>query len=78
MDVKTIGLTSTQISSLERAGLKKEQINIVVHNLEELVSSNKITSRDVQTAVDKISMDRNFQETFFRNPSKALDKLFNI
>ncbi len=78
MEMKKIGLTSNQISSLERAGLKKDQINIVVHNLDKLVSSNKITDRDVQTAVDKLSMDAEFQSSFFREPSKALDKLFNI
>ena len=76
--VKTIGLTSSQISSLERAGLKKDQINIVVHNLDKLVSSNKITDRDIQTAVDKLANDNNFQRTFFTNPLIALDKLFNI
>jgi len=76
--VKTIGLTSSQISSLERSGLKKDQINIVVHNLDKLVSSNKITDRDVQTAVDKLANDNNFQRTFFTNPLIALDKLFNI
>lgn len=71
-------LTRDQIGKLERAGLSKEQINIVVHNLDKYISTKKITRESVEIVVHNLVSNQSFKRDFFANPLVALDKLFNI
>ena len=67
-----VTLTRNQVSSLESAGLSKDQINIVVHNLDKLLSANKITKESIEIVVHNLVKDEKFQRSFFANPSNAI------
>ncbi|HUY01596.1 MAG TPA: hypothetical protein VMV49_18675 [Candidatus Deferrimicrobium sp.] len=65
-------LTTQQLTSLEKAGLKKDQINIIVHNLEDLVKSRKISTSTVEIIVHNIVKDTTFRQRFFKNPKETI------
>jgi len=68
---KTV-LSSSQVSDLKRAGLNQGQIDIVVHNLTELVNARKITTNTVGIIIHNIINDQKFRANFFKDPRKAI------
>lgn len=74
-DEETTALTGGQLGTLQKSGLNKEQINIVVHNLDKILSSRQITRESVEIVVHNLVKDEKFQREFFTNPLIAIEKL---
>ena len=65
-------LSRAQIQDLSRAGLRKEQIEIVVHNLEEAINSKIIGRETVAIVVHNLVNDEAYRRQFFTNPQNFI------
>ena len=72
---ETTALTGGQLTTLQKSGLNKEQIKIVVHNFEELLATRKIMQDSVDIVVHNIVKDESLQKEFLSNPQTAVDKI---
>ena len=61
-------LTGGQLATLQRSGLNKEQIKIVVHNLEKAISSRVIPKTSVEIVVHNLVSNEKYRKGFFSNP----------
>ena len=67
-----MSLNQTQIASLDKAGLSKTQITQLADTIKEVES---LTANDIDTLVNKISTDQEFQRDFFKDPMSAMEKV---
>ncbi len=65
-------LSKEQNNALEKAGIKKEQVKIVVHNLEELIKAKKVNKAVVEIVVHNLVSSEAFRKKFFNNPKESI------
>ncbi|MBD3227908.1 MAG: hypothetical protein GF329_06940 [Candidatus Lokiarchaeota archaeon] len=65
-------VSKKHINSLKKSGLKKGQIDIIVHNLEDVVSAGKANKEVVGIIVHNLVNDERFQANFFKDPRRAI------
>ena len=65
-------LSKEQNNALEKAGIKREQVKIVVHNLEELIKARKVNKAVVEIVVHNLVSSETFRGKFFKNPKEAI------
>ena len=63
-----------EVQALTAAGFSKEEISIVVHNLDKLLSANKLNKEDIKIVVHNLVKDVNFKREFLRDPVSAIGK----
>ncbi len=68
-------LIPRQLDSLQKAGLNKEQINIVVHNLDKMHSTRIIARESIEIVVNNPVKDEKFQSEFFTNPPITIKQI---
>jgi hypothetical protein len=54
-------LSKEQNNALDKAGIKKEQVKIVVHNLEELINAKKVNKAVVEIVVHNLVSSEAFR-----------------
>ncbi|MHA1650549.1 MAG: hypothetical protein ACTSYB_10190 [Candidatus Helarchaeota archaeon] len=65
-------LSRTQLNELTKAGLKKDQIDVVIRNLEELLNKKVVVREVVDIVVNKLVKDEKFRELFFKDPREMI------
>ena len=65
-------LSKEQNSALEKAGVRKDQVKIVVHNLEEFIKVRKVGKEVVGIVVHNLVNDEAYKAKFFANPKEAI------
>ena len=69
---ETTALTGGQVTTLQKSGLNREQISIVVHNLEKALSSRLIPKTSVEIVVHNLVSDEKYRKGFFSNPQEYI------
>jgi len=65
-------LNRDQIASLQKAGLNKDQIDIVVNNLEKSLKAKIISTRSISIIVQNLVNDKLYRQKFFANPQEFI------
>lgn len=67
-------LTKDQLTSLQKVGLKKDQIGIIVHNLEKSIAGRVIKRDMVSIIVHNLVNNERYRKQFFTNPQKMIEE----
>lgn len=59
---------------LEKAGLKNDQISIIVHNFDPLIEKNLLGPRTTEKFLNNLINDSKWRVSFFKNPKGMIDE----
>ena len=65
-------LSRDQNNALLKAGIKKDQISIIIRNLEELINAKKVNKAVVEIVVHNLVSSKEYPKKFFANPKEAI------
>jgi hypothetical protein len=59
---------------LEKAGLNKDQISIIVHNFDPLIEKNLLGPRTTEKFLNNLVNDSKWRMSFLKNPKGVIDE----